>query len=105
MTDMDGSPPDKFVFDCAEYTTVSEAVVDAVASVTALDPLEMDPLYSLIDLDALERIVGPKLNGQPRNGDITVEFRVNDHVVVVRSDGLVYVSERTETRPERMDER
>lgn len=54
MTDVDGSSPDALVFDCAEYTTVSEAVVDAVASVTAIDPLEMDPLYSLIDLDALE---------------------------------------------------
>ncbi|MCO8245500.1 hypothetical protein NKF25_15670 [Haladaptatus sp. AB643] len=105
MTDMDGSSPDRLVFDRTEYATVSEAVVDAVASVTAIDPLEMDPLYSLIDLDALERIVGPKLNGQRRNGNVTVEFQVNGHDVVVRSDGLIYVFERTETHPERMDER
>ncbi len=87
---------DRLVFDCADYSSVGEAVVDALATVTTLDPLEMDPLYFHIDLDALERILGPKLNGQRRGGRVTVEFQVAHYDIVVNSDGLVSVSDRVE---------
>ena len=53
----------------------------------------MDPLYFGIDLDALERIVGPKLNERRRSGRVIVEFEVDDYDVVVNSDGLIHVSE------------
>ena len=84
---------DELVLDCADYTSVGEAVVDAVATATAIDSLEMDPLYFHIDLDALERIIGPKLNGQRRGGHVTVEFQVHRHDIVVNSEGLIHVSE------------
>ena len=67
---------DPVVFESENYATVSDAIVDAVSTVASIDPLDMDPLYFSIDLDALERIVGPKLNGRRRSGRVIVEFEV-----------------------------
>jgi hypothetical protein len=82
---------DPIVFENGDYKTISNTVVDAVSTVAFTDPLDMDPLYFSIDLDALERIVGPKLNGRRRSGRVVVEFEVEGYDVVVNSDGLVSV--------------
>ncbi|MFH5797043.1 HalOD1 output domain-containing protein [Haladaptatus sp. CMAA 1911] len=79
------------VFESGDYATVSDAVVDAVSTVASIDPLDMDPLYFSIDLDALERIVGPKLNGRRRSGRVVVEFEVDEYDIAVNSDGLISV--------------
>ena len=84
---------DPVVLESGDYATVSEAVVDAVSTVASIDPLDMDPLYFSIDLDALERLVGPKLNGRRRSGRVVVEFKVGDYDVVVNNDGLISVSD------------
>lgn len=65
--------------------SISMAVVDAVATATDTDPLELDaPLYEVIDTDALDRLV--RTDALRR-----VEFEYEGHVVEVRGDGEVAV--------------
>lgn len=73
-----------------ESTTVDTAdlcsdIVTAIAERTGADPLEMDPLYDAVDVDAIEAIVGSA-------EDATVEFAYHGHTVVVDGDGSVTVT-------------
>lgn len=64
---------------------VSARVVDALAVHANTDPLDLKPLYDVIDPDALESIVG-------RDGDdVRVSFEYDEHVVTVSGDGTVSV--------------
>lgn len=71
-------------------TTVSEAVVSAVAEVTGSDPLSLDPLYTVVDPDALNSL----FDGDSSNRERTnrVEFTYCDCDVVVTDDGDVRAS-------------
>lgn len=73
-----------------ESTTVDTAdlcsdIVTAIAERTGADPLEMDPLYDAVDVDAIEAIVGSA-------GDVSVEFAYHGHTVAVDGDGSVTVT-------------
>jgi hypothetical protein len=57
------------------------------------DPLE--PLYYLIDVEAVERTLFGPLPGRPRRGvsrrDSTVTFEYEGRQVTVREDGWIFV--------------
>lgn len=66
-------------------------VVDAVASYYGTEPTALDPIYTAIDPDALE-----KLFAEPHRGlDPTVKltFRYEDLTVSVQSDGTINLSD------------
>lgn len=71
---------------------VSARVVDAIAVHADSDPLDMEPLYNVVDLDALESIVG-------RDADVRVSFEYGDYTVAVAGDGTVSVDGRTYDDP------
>ncbi|QLG47927.2 HalOD1 output domain-containing protein [Natrinema halophilum] len=63
---------------------VTEAVVNAVADIDGTSPLELRPLSTVIDPDALGKLV--------RNGeDVSVEFAYCGYNVCVSSIGKVTV--------------
>lgn len=67
--------------------SVSERVIDAIATATDTDPLGMKPpLYSTIDPEALDRLF-------ERGGPEQVLFEYDGHEVAVRGDGTVAVDE------------
>lgn len=72
-----------------EDVTPSTAVVETVAAVRGVDPMELDPLYEVVDPQALDRLVAPR--PPRRTGDCTVVFTYFDHEVTVRSPGIVRV--------------
>ncbi|WP_226011294.1 HalOD1 output domain-containing protein [Halomicrobium salinisoli] len=77
-----------------ESTTIDTAglcsdIVTAIAERTGADPLEMDPLYDAVDVDAVKAIVGSA-------GDASVEFAYHGHTVVVDGDGSVTVTGEAE---------
>lgn len=74
--------------------TVSERVITAVSEATGTDPLELEPLYNVVDPDALNAIFS-------RDGstDTELQFTMAGCEVVVRGEGNVVVTppaERTD---------
>ena len=61
-------------------------VVDAIAETTDTDPLELEPLYNVVDPEALDRLF-------KTNADVcaSVRFEYDGHTVEVRSDDTVVV--------------
>lgn len=71
--------------------TVSKRVIAAVADALDVDPLELPPLYDVVDPDALDQLFD---HGSPAggNGPGRVVFTMADCEVVVHSDGSVDVT-------------
>lgn len=67
--------------------TVSERVIDAVSEATGTDPLELEPLYNVVDPDALNAIFGGSVST-----DTELRFTMADCEVVVRGEGNVAVT-------------
>lgn len=59
----------------------SMAIVDLVARVDGVDPTELEPLYGVIDPDALDSVCGPSLGFQ------RLEFAYEGHTVTVEASG------------------
>lgn len=80
-------------FDAGDPESIVAGIVDAVSTVADIDPVEMEPLYSTIDPDALSRLLRRPNGAQPRQGDIKVCFEILDLEVTVWSYGRIHVSE------------
>jgi len=71
---------------------VSERVVEAVADATNTDPLDLEPLYTRIDPDALDAMFGGGSETGRTEG--RVSFPMAGCQVVVTADGTIDVSEQ-----------
>lgn len=69
---------------------LSEAVITAVADAKGVDPLDLGPLYDVIDPDALNQIL-PRSVGRPPIS-LKVSFTMEGCEVVVHEDGEVIVT-------------
>lgn len=69
---------------------VSETVVTAVAEATGVDPVDLDPLYDVVDPDALDQIF--RSTGTSPPNSMEVRFSMAGCHVVVRGDGEVVVT-------------
>lgn len=75
--------------------TVSERVITAVSEATGTDPLELEPLYDVLDPDALNAIFAGGASA-----DTELRFAMAGCEVVVRGEGNVVVTppaDRTES--------
>lgn len=77
-----------------DAATVSDEVVSAVAAEKEVDPLALDPLYQVIDPDAIDALYGLGSVGQG-SSSVRVEFTYCGCDVVVDADGSVTVSSAT----------
>lgn len=71
---------------------VSMAVVRAVAAIDGRAPNDLDPLYHVVDPDALDTLFGPTI-GDDHRGDVEISFRYHGYEVSVRSYGMIVISE------------
>lgn len=70
--------------------SVCTAVVSAVAVVSGTKPMELPPLASTIDTDALESLIGP-----PRGAErVTITF--HGYEITLQKDGLIAVQRKRE---------
>lgn len=76
----------------AQDEQVSEKVVSAVAEETDSDPRTLEPLYSVIDPDALDTLFETDELG-PRRSPSRITFTYSGCEIVVTGDGSVSVSE------------
>ena len=72
-----------------EKTTPSMTVVATLADVMGVDPVELDPLYSTIDPDALDQLV--HVHNQTSD-DIRVTFTHEGYSITVHSYGVVTIT-------------
>lgn len=79
----------------------STTIVKAVAAILGRRQDELDPLYHVIEPDALDSIFQPTVLGD-RHGDVEVTFTYHDFTVAVKSYGIVEI-EPTENRTNRDD--
>jgi hypothetical protein len=80
-------------FDGAGEETVVGAVVDAIAEAEGVDSTEIEPLYDVVDLDALSRLFDER-NGTD-SSDALLTFRIDTWNVFVRADGRIRVCDGT----------
>lgn len=68
----------------------SLVLCEAIASITDEDPLELEPLFDVIDPDALDSLFVPTTSGESR-GDGSVSFTFHGFDVEVKSYGLIEI--------------
>lgn len=89
-----GGRPVKYAveFDWNDGPRISTLVVEVVAEMADLDPIEMDePLYEIIDPDSLDELFRARIDGVRRTGG-RIEFEVQDLAVTVYGDGVLEVA-------------
>lgn len=85
-----GAPVDGegwFCYDMDGHESGVEATVNAVASVTSEAPVEMTPLYHVIEEDTLEVLMASSASN---DGDMSVRFSYNGCDIIVKNSN-VYV--------------
>ena len=78
-----------FECDWQSETTVTTAVVDAVATIRGCAPTALDPLEEAIDTDALNQIFKPTTRTDRTSGELSFVFEGCD--VTVTADGTIEV--------------
>lgn len=71
-----------------QNTTLSEAVVEAVADAEGVEPTDLRPLYDVLDPDALDSLFQPRVpGGRSTRGQIT--FQYHGYEVHIDEEGQV----------------
>ena len=71
-----------------EKTPASIAIIATLADVMDTDPVDLRPLHSTVDPDALDALVHPR-NGM--NGDTHITFTHEGHEIRVHSYGVITI--------------
>jgi hypothetical protein len=71
--------------DCSGAEEVIATIIDVLADAKDVSPMELDPIYDYIDLDALSRLLNRA------DADLSVTFTHGRHRVQVYDDGTVTV--------------
>lgn len=83
---MSSEPATDFTYELEPDEPVTDGVIEAVSEVYDLEPTSLEPLYSVLDPDALDALFKP---GDSSN--LTVEFRYNGCEVQVTSDRNIVI--------------
>jgi len=77
-----------------QHENPSEAVVSAIAEIENINVTEVEPLYDVIDPDALDSLFSTVRGEHEREGSVT--FSLHGYYVFVHSDGqlIVHVEEK-----------
>ncbi|WP_394740945.1 HalOD1 output domain-containing protein [Natronococcus roseus] len=76
--------------------SASEAVLDAVGTAADVDPLELEPLYAVIDPDAIDSLCA-HARRTAGNRTHSLRFSYAGFDVDVRTDGRICVSDPSST--------
>lgn len=69
----------------ANWVDPATKVVEEVARAKDVDPLDIDPLTEVVNLDALSKLV------RCSTGEVSIEFEYERHTITVRGDGDIHV--------------
>jgi|GEM_PF-272853 len=85
-------------YDVETDQTPTEAVIEALAEASGIDPLELPPVYEFVEPDALDSLF---VSHERPAAEIVLGFAVDHWNVFVRGDGRIRVCDgRKPTDPE-----
>lgn len=70
--------------------SVSAAVISTIAAISETPPIELPPLYSVVEPDALEKVVDARATG-PTGRDVHVSLSFEGYDVSIASYGIIEV--------------
>lgn len=80
----------------------SVRVMEALSAQANVDPLELRPLYEVVDPDALDALFRGTSDG--RSAPTTVRFEYEGYTVAVRGDGEIQISDAPVRQTHRSEE-
>lgn len=85
-------PEETIEFDWTKFDSPATAVATAVAEKKGVEPVEIEPLFQVIDSGCLDRLLThtPVRDSTP---DCSVKFEYEDNWVIVNTDGKGYISD------------
>ena len=96
MLDQEEHAQSPFSYEIGDDETVTQAVVEAVSTVSETPPVAapgsdeaLDPLYTAIDPDALNSLFSP----ENAPADARLEFRYHGYEIAVHGDARLSLSE------------
>ena len=103
VDETDGQQGEGVTYHVQNEESVTEAVVRAVSSVMHIGQTELEPLYSVVDTDALNTLFPTRKSRKSRRTPGVVAFNYAGNHVQVTSSGRIEVEkgaskERTSTR-------
>lgn len=72
-----------------QLASPSEAVVERVAALEGADPTELEPLFEVIDPEALDMLIESECD--PDESDLRIEFTYHGHDVTVTARGTIHI--------------
>lgn len=79
-----------------ETDSVSQELIDAVATINNADPTEMEILAQFIDPDALDSLFQSRPEGSSRDVNGEIRFEYDTFTVIIDSDGIISLNRRDE---------
>lgn len=80
-------------YDSESDRTPTEVVVEALAEAAGIDPLDLPPLYEIVDLESLNQLFGA--HGGVAGSNTLLSFQFETWNVFIRSDGRIRVCDST----------
>lgn len=87
------APASRVEIDWSRPEAVSAAVVEALASATDSGPMDLDPLYDHVDLEALECFLAHRKRRSDAH-ETSATFTVDGYTVAVRGDQVMVAESR-----------
>lgn len=70
---------------------LASIIVRSVAAVTGKPPLEFEPLYTVIDPDALGQVFEKSSRSSEIHGEVDVTFGFASHEITIESGGEIWI--------------
>ena len=80
-------------FEWTDFDAPSTAIVTAVAEEAGAEPMDLDPLFRVIDPDGLDCLLSPT-DGSQTPHSVGVEFEYQGFYIVVKANGMGYLYEQ-----------
>jgi hypothetical protein len=93
------SDTDTITYRTTDDEPSSESVLGAVADVTGTDPTDMDPLYDVINPDALDELFGRSIDRDQQSPLDYVLFHFEGCAVAVHADRRIEVTPTESAHP------
>ncbi|XVH31967.1 HalOD1 output domain-containing protein [Haloferacaceae archaeon DSL9] len=77
--------------DWESESSLSETILSAVAASTGQSIFNLDPLYDVLDPEAVDSLLTPRPNGEARP-HISLRFEYQSHIITVHGAGNVEIS-------------
>lgn len=78
-------------YEVSDDESITHAVTTAMSLATETTEAELQPLYSVIDPDALDTLFAPRPDGTPRDSGGTVTFEYGPYRVRIERDRTVVI--------------